>query len=103
MSLLELLRSPAPKKLLDILIKLPQLGVGSRVTRQSWEPHGDSYYDLTQVKPRKPDGSAGKVIRDRAGRVRLAAAAGLGGVGVMAMTEHLPACEHYCYPMCNTP
>lgn len=61
MSLLQLLRQPADRNLLDVLTKLPQLGVGSRVTRKSWEPYGDSYWEVTAVKPRKPDGKHGKV------------------------------------------
>lgn len=63
MSLLQLLRKPANRNLLDVVTKLPELGVGSKVTRASWEPYGDSYWEITQVKPRKPDGQAGKVGR----------------------------------------
>jgi hypothetical protein len=61
MSLLQLLRKPANRNLLDVVTKLPELGVGSKVTRASWELYGDSYWEITQVKPRKPDGQAGKV------------------------------------------
>jgi hypothetical protein len=28
------------------------MGVGARVTRSSWDPHGDSYWEVTAVKPR---------------------------------------------------
>lgn len=61
MSLLQLLRKPAERNLLDVLTKLPQLGVGSRVTRKSWEPYGDSYWEVVEVAPRNADGSYGKV------------------------------------------
>jgi len=61
MSLLHLLLKPANRNLLDVITKLPSLGVGSRVTRKSWEPYGDSYYEVTAVKPRNEDGSVGKV------------------------------------------
>jgi hypothetical protein len=61
MSLLQLLRKPAERNLLDVLTKLPQLGVGSKVTRKSWEPYGDSYWEVTEVLPRNADGSFGKV------------------------------------------
>jgi hypothetical protein len=61
MSLLQLLRKPAERNLLDVLTKLPQLGVGSKVTRKSWEPYGDSYWEVTKVAPRNADGSYGKV------------------------------------------
>eukprot|EP00878_Enallax_costatus_P002994 GHUV01003190.1.p1 GENE.GHUV01003190.1~~GHUV01003190.1.p1 ORF type:complete len:133 (+),score=22.21 GHUV01003190.1:273-671(+) len=61
MSFLELLARPSGRNLLDVLTKLPKLGVGSRVTRKSWELHGNCYWEVRGVTPRKPDGSAGKV------------------------------------------
>lgn len=62
MSLLQLLRQPAQNRnLLDVLTKLPRLGVGSRVTRKSWEPYGDSYWEVTAVKPKTADGTRGRV------------------------------------------
>lgn len=61
MSFLELLAKPSHRNLLDILTKLPKLGVGSKVTRKSWEAYGNSYWEVTAVKPRSADGSLGKV------------------------------------------
>lgn len=61
MSLLQLLIKPNNRNLLDVVSKLPQLGVGSRVTRASWEPYGDSYWEITAVKPRNADGKFGRV------------------------------------------
>jgi len=45
-------KKPKPKTVIDVLSRLPNMGVGSRVTRSSWEPHGDSYWEVTAVKPR---------------------------------------------------
>ncbi len=59
--MLQLLLKPANRNLLDVVTKLPQLGVGSRVTRKSWAPYGDSYWEVVAVKPRTEDGTAGKV------------------------------------------
>eukprot|EP00882_Tetradesmus_deserticola_P026996 GHRQ01029827.1.p2 GENE.GHRQ01029827.1~~GHRQ01029827.1.p2 ORF type:complete len:131 (+),score=42.02 GHRQ01029827.1:908-1300(+) len=61
MSLLQLLLKPANRNLLDVVSHLPKLGVGSKVTRKSWEQYGDSYWEVVAVKPRAEDGSAGKV------------------------------------------
>ncbi|KAF8070878.1 MRPS34 [Scenedesmus sp. PABB004] len=61
MSLLALLTAPANRALLDVVGRLPALGVGARVTRASWAPYGDSYWDVTAVKPRDDAGAAGKV------------------------------------------
>lgn len=51
MSLLQLLQAPRARRLMDVLIALPRLGVGARVTRASWAPYGDSFWDVTSVKP----------------------------------------------------
>jgi hypothetical protein len=61
MSLLQLLLKPANRNLLEVVSHLPKLGVGSKVTRKSWEPYGNSYWEVVAVKPRTEDGSAGKV------------------------------------------
>eukprot|EP00879_Flechtneria_rotunda_P004047 GHRR01004290.1.p1 GENE.GHRR01004290.1~~GHRR01004290.1.p1 ORF type:complete len:134 (+),score=52.06 GHRR01004290.1:211-612(+) len=61
MSLLQLLLKPANRNLLDVVTHLPKLGVGSRVARKAWEPYGDSYWEVTAVKPKSDDGSVGKV------------------------------------------
>jgi hypothetical protein len=61
MSLLQLLLKPAKRSLLDVVSHLPKLGVGSKVTRKSWEQYGNSYWEVTAVKPRAEDGSTGKV------------------------------------------
>jgi hypothetical protein len=61
MSLLQLLLKPAKRNLLDVVSHLPKLGVGSKVTRKSWEKYGNSYWEVTAVKPRAEDGSTGKV------------------------------------------
>lgn len=61
MSLLQLLRQPAKRNLPELLTKLPNLGVGSRVTRATWEEYGNSYWEVTYVKPRGADGTVGKV------------------------------------------
>lgn len=60
MSFLQLLLKPKGRNLIDVLSRLPNMGVGSRVTRSSWEPYGDSYWEVTAVKPRGVDGTAGK-------------------------------------------
>lgn len=65
MSFLELLARPSHRNLLDILTKLPKLGVGSRVTRKSWEQYGNSYWEVTAVKPGNADGSLGEVSSSR--------------------------------------
>ncbi|KAF6264943.1 hypothetical protein COO60DRAFT_1481492 [Scenedesmus sp. NREL 46B-D3] len=61
MSLLQLLLKPANRNLLEVVSHLPKLGVGSKVTRKSWEQYGNSYWEVKAVKPRAEDGSAGKV------------------------------------------
>jgi hypothetical protein len=61
MSALQLLVKKADRNLLDVLTKLPQLGVGSRVTRKAWEPYGDSFWEVTAVKPATADGKTGEV------------------------------------------
>lgn len=59
MSFLELLR-PNKRTLVDILLKLPHLGVGQRVTRTTWAPFGDSYYEITKVRA-KQDGKSARI------------------------------------------
>lgn len=61
MSFLELLAKPSSRTLLDILTKLPKCGIGSRVTRKSWETYGNSYWEVTHVKPLTSDGTVGEV------------------------------------------
>jgi hypothetical protein len=61
MSLLQLLLKPAKRNLLDVVSHLPKLGVGSKVTRKNWEQYGNSYWEVTAVKPRAEDGITGKV------------------------------------------
>ena len=53
MSFLELLLRPANRNLVEVVSKLPNLGIGAKVTRKSWLPYGDSYWEVTHVKPRK--------------------------------------------------
>lgn len=60
MSQLQLVLRPGGRRLIDIVTKLPNLGVGAKVTRDSWLPYGD-YFEITDVKLRKADGSAGRV------------------------------------------
>ncbi len=43
---------PQQHAVLEIVSQLPRLGVGSRVTRQKWAPYGDSYWEITAVKPK---------------------------------------------------
>eukprot|EP00775_Hariotina_reticulata_P006039 gene6039-6277_t len=70
MSLLHLLLKPANRNLLDVITKLPNLGVGSRVTRQSWEPYGDSYYEVWGIRTwRGVRSDHPELIRGRAKRV----------------------------------
>jgi hypothetical protein len=64
MSLLQLLLKPANRTLLDVVTQLPGLGVGARVTRKAWEPHADSYWEVTKVKPKNEEGTAGKVTQE---------------------------------------
>jgi hypothetical protein len=48
--------APVPARriaVLEVLQKLPELGVGKRVTREAWAPFGNSYWEITSVKPRK--------------------------------------------------
>lgn len=59
-----MLAKPARRSLLEVLSRLPAYGVGARVTRATWEPHGDSYWEVVRVKPDPAaDGSAGEVRR----------------------------------------
>lgn len=43
MSLLQLLLRPVDRTLIDVVSRLPNLGIGSRVARSSWLQHGDSW------------------------------------------------------------
>ena len=52
---------PADRNLLEVVSRLPKLGVGTRVTRDSWEQYQNSYWEVTKVKPRSPNGKLGKV------------------------------------------
>jgi hypothetical protein len=61
MSLLQLLLAPANRSLVDVVTRLPNLGVGARVARKAWVPHNDSYWEVTDVKLRGPDGAQGRV------------------------------------------
>lgn len=58
MNYLSLLR-PAKRKLNEVLVHLPSLGIGARVTRTSWCPYGNSYWEITKVKASQ-DGQVGK-------------------------------------------
>lgn len=59
MSFLELLR-PNKRTLVDIVLRLPKLGVGQRVTHPTWAPFGDSYYEITRVRA-KQDGKSARI------------------------------------------
>lgn len=60
MSFLALLSKPARRNLVEVVTKLPDLGVGAKVTRNSWEQFGNSYWEITRVRPRE-DGKRGSV------------------------------------------
>jgi hypothetical protein len=57
MSFLQLLLNPGKRTLAEVVLKLPNQGVGSRVTRRTWAPFGNSYWEVTRVVPK---GEAGK-------------------------------------------
>jgi hypothetical protein len=61
MSLVQLLARPRDRRLVDVLTRLPNLGIGARVARGSWLPHGDSWWEVTDVKLKGDDAAAGRV------------------------------------------
>lgn len=60
MSYIQLLLKPSKRNLVDVVTKLPNLGVGAKVTRKAWEGFGDSYWEVTAVKLRG-EGQIGKI------------------------------------------
>ncbi|GBF89604.1 hypothetical protein Rsub_02322 [Raphidocelis subcapitata] len=61
MSMLQLLLRPADRRLADVLARLPNLGIGARVARKSWAPYGDSWWEVTDVKLKGPEGGEARV------------------------------------------
>ncbi|KAI8474450.1 MAG: hypothetical protein J3K34DRAFT_131923 [Monoraphidium minutum] len=61
MSLLQLLLRPAERSLIDVLTKLPNLGIGARVAKRKWLQHGDSWWEVTDVKLKGDDAAHGRV------------------------------------------
>jgi hypothetical protein len=61
MSLVQLLARPGQRRLIEVVTKLPNLGVGARVARRSWAPYGDSWWEVTDVKLKGDDAAAGRV------------------------------------------
>ena len=60
MSWLELV-APRRRTLVDIVTRLPGLGVGQRVTRAPWLPFAhESFYEITKVRAKK-DGASARV------------------------------------------
>ncbi|KXZ43701.1 hypothetical protein GPECTOR_82g235 [Gonium pectorale] len=57
MAYLELLRSAPKRTLSDLLRKLPQHGVGALVTRDTWHPEGNKYWEVVEVVPQLDDPS----------------------------------------------
>jgi hypothetical protein len=74
---------PAPRLIavLEVLQKLPELGVGKRVTREAWAPYGNSYWEITSVKPRK--------AAEVGGAARLLLAARCGGATAASRRPNL--------------
>jgi hypothetical protein len=63
MSFLQLLLNPGKRTLAEVVLKLPNQGVGSRVTRRTWAPFGNSYWEVTRVVPKGEEGKDTEVGR----------------------------------------
>lgn len=53
MSYLTLLQSAPKRTLSDLLLQLPKHGVGCLVTRDTWHPAGDKYWEVVEVVPQR--------------------------------------------------